>query len=311
MTSSATARVVLCALAAWLPASSALQLAASPIVRSCTPRCSATVAAEPSTAPWGDLSDQALRLTDAQLTRTVIAVCVEGTLGTKLDAADFEGATFSSSEAFVSDGSGALMLGLSSEQAVSNLAACGSATFFVRAPWGGAAAGSSVNLLCSVEEMSVDDVSDADLAKLSAATGKSTEEVAARPWRKLVPQRVHMSDAVRAVEAWVPASEYEEAAANPLAPAAAQLLTKINGAKHVESLKRFAAVYRGIEPSKVSAAELLGVDQLGFDLRVAQVGGGSSVCRIGFRLPPANEEEGVSVFMKLFQEAYERQQGWM
>jgi len=277
------------------------------VLRTCAPRCTATVAA--STAVWGDLSEQALRLTDAQLTRTVVAACVEGTLCTTLDATDFDGATFSSAEAFVSDVAGTIMLALSSEQAASNLAARGSASFFVRAPRGGAAADSSVTLIGDVEEMSADDISDADLAKLSAATGKSAEEVAAQPWRRLVPSRVHMSDAVRSVEAWVPASEYAEAAANPLAPATATLLTKINGL-HSDSLKRFAAVYRDVDLAKVSDAELLSVDQLGFDLRVTQ-GGASTISRIGFRLPPANEEEGVSVFMKLFQEAYERQQGWM
>ena len=62
----------------------------------------------------------------------------------------------------------------------------------------------------------------------------------------------------------------------------------------------------------MEAACLLGVDQLGFDLQ-ARLGRGAAptVTRIGFRLPPANEEEGISVFMKLFQEAYERQHGFM
>mmetsp|Transcript_38847 Transcript_38847/g.94330 ORF Transcript_38847/g.94330 Transcript_38847/m.94330 type:complete len:145 (-) Transcript_38847:582-1016(-) len=144
---------------------------------------------------------------------------------------------------------------------------------------------------------------------MSAATGHTAEEIGARPWRRLTPSRVHVSDAVRRVEAWVPPAEYAEAASNPLAPAAATLLHKMNGA-HAESLKRFAAVYAGLDEAKVSSVELLGVDQLGFDMRVAQ-GSSSSVMRIGFRQPPANEEEGVSVFMKLFQEAYERQHGWM
>ena len=31
--------------------------------------------------------------------------------------------------------------------------------------------------------------------------------------------------------------------------------------------------------------------------------------RAGFKMPPANEEEGTSIFMKLFQEAYERENG--
>ena len=37
----------------------------------------------------------------------------------------------------------------------------------------------------------------------------------------------------------------------------------------------------------------------------------TSVVRAGFKQPPANEEEFTSVFMKLFQEAYERQNGFM
>ena len=47
--------------------------------------------------------------------------------------------------------------------------------------------------------------------------------------------------------------------------------------------------------------------------RQAQLGPSApvSTTRIGFRLPPGNEEEGISVFMKLFQEAYERQNGFM
>ena len=37
----------------------------------------------------------------------------------------------------------------------------------------------------------------------------------------------------------------------------------------------------------------------------------SSVMRVGFRMPPGNEEEGTSLFMKLFQEAFEREHGFM
>ena len=33
--------------------------------------------------------------------------------------------------------------------------------------------------------------------------------------------------------------------------------------------------------------------------------------RVGFNMPPQNEEEALSLFMKLFQEAYERANGFM
>ena len=37
----------------------------------------------------------------------------------------------------------------------------------------------------------------------------------------------------------------------------------------------------------------------------------AQVRRVGFKMPPQNLEEALSLFMKLFQEVYERQQGWL
>ena len=37
----------------------------------------------------------------------------------------------------------------------------------------------------------------------------------------------------------------------------------------------------------------------------------AQVRRVGFKMPPQNQEEALSLFMKLFQEVYERQQGWL
>jgi len=290
--------------AALLPLGVLLRPSASP------PRCVASLTAATPVAEWGDLTDKVLRLTDAQQARTVASVCVRGTLSTELDVPGAEGAVFSSDEIFVLDADGSATIALASEQALSNLGTSSKATFHISAPRGGAAAGSSVSLIGVVEETSVDDISDADLEKLSKASGASVQDIAARPWRQLVPSSVHLSDTIRNREAWVPASEYAEATANPLANAAEALLKKMNGA-HASSLARFASVYAGLPEDKVTSAELLGVDQLGFDLRVEQVALPPSLMRVGFRLPPANQEEGVSVFMKLFQEAYERQQGWM
>ena len=60
--------------------------------------------------------------------------------------------------------------------------------------------------------------------------------------------------------------------------------------------------------------QVLGVDQLGFDLRVETVGNaaaGGAVRRIGFKLPPQNLEEALSYFVKLFQESWERSEGYL
>jgi len=270
------------------------------------------VAVESTTAAWTDLTDDAQRLTDAQMARTVGAVCVEGVLASRLRTPGEESSgSFPSYAPFFVDDSGCPIMPLDSAEVAGNLEADSMATFYARAPRGGASAQSVLTLVGKVEEYSVDEVTNDMLARVCETAGVSAEEIAKRSWRRLVPERVHLKDAVRGVEAWVPVAEYTTAEANPLAPAVTSLLSKINGL-HKPALRRFAAVFTGVPIDDMSEAELLSVDQLGFDMR-AQLGPSApvSTTRIGFRLPPGNEEEGISVFMKLFQEAYERQNGFM
>jgi len=260
---------------------------------------------------WSDLTDEAQRLTDAQAARTVAAVCSEGVLISRATMLGADGAAFASHAPFVVDEQGCPLTPLSSKEGTANLEQSTAASFFACAPRGGAAAGSGITLVGNVEAVSADDIDDATLNQLSQLIGASVEEVAKRPWRRLMVESVHLQDAVRGSEAWVPASEYSSADPNPLAPSAAALLTKIN-TMHMPALKRFAAVYAGVPAEQLAEAELLGVDQLGFDLMAKlNAAAPATTMRIGFKQPPANEEEGISVFMKLFQEAYERENGFM
>jgi len=209
------------------------------------------------------------------------------------------------------DAGGCPLIPLESAEALSNLRSGSTGTFYARAPNGGAAASSVVTLIGQVEEVSQADVGDADLLAVSELAGASTEQVAARPWVRMVPSRVHLFDAVRGIEAWVPPADYADSKPNPLAEASTTLLSKIN-TQHNAALRRFAAVYAGVPVDDLAAAELIAVDQMGFDMRV-QLGPSApmSLVRAGFKVPPSNEEEGTSIFMKLFQEAYERENGYM
>jgi len=264
---------------------------------------------------WTDLTEDAKRLTDAQIARTVALVAgASGVLCTQLPVADAssEGtAAFPSPACFVVDGDGCPLMPLASAEALSNLQQSKHATFYARAPRGGAAASSVVTLIGQVSEVSEADVEDDQLRVVSELAGATAEHMAAQPWVRLVPSRVHVFDAVRGVEAWVPPAEYADAEPNPLAEASATLLSKMN-TQHAAALRRFAAVYAGVPSDDLAAAELLAVDQMGFDLRV-QLGPSApaSLMRAGFKMAPGNEEEGTSLFMKLFQEAYERQTGTM
>jgi len=57
--------------------------------------------------------------------------------------------------------------------------------------------------------------------------------------------------------------------------------------------------------------QILSVDPLGFDLAIGSgYGTGSSTLRVGLKVGPQTREEAISIFSKLFQESYARQQGW-
>jgi hypothetical protein len=227
-----------------------------------------------------------------------MAVCSEGVLCTRISAEP--SGTFTSAASFLMDAEGCPIMPVTSAEVKGNLAQDAAATFYARGPAGGAAAGSVVTLVGTMEAYATDQLSDADLARMQTVTGASVEDLAARSWRRLKVERLHLQDAVRNAEAWVPLSEYTTAEPNPLAPTANSLLAKING-KNQPALQRFAAAYTGAPIADGVMAEVVSVDQLGFDMRV-----GSDMRRLGFKQPPTNEEEGISLFMKLFQEAFEQ-----
>jgi len=285
-------------------------------------RCTTTPSSWRAAAPtmlagvaWTDLTEDAKRLTDAQIARTIASVAgASGVLCTQLQPADASSeapSAFPSPGCFVVDDDGCPLMPLASLEALGHLQESKHATFYARAPRGGAAASSVVTLIGEVSQLAEADIEDAQLRAVSDLAGATAEQVAAQQWVRLVPSRVHIFDAVRGVEAWVPPAEYAEAEPNPLAEASAALLSKMN-TQHSAALRRFAAVYAGVPADDLGGAELLAVDQMGFDLRV-QLGPSApaSLVRAGFKMAPANEEEGISVFMKLFQEAYERQTGTM
>lgn len=107
------------------------------------------------------------------------------------------------------------------------------------------------------------------------------------------------------------ASDYTSATANPLAGANGELIRRL--AARQPDLLRVGAAFAEVSVDEVEACTVLGVDQLGFDLRTVTLDGAQEgeVRRVGFKMPPQNLEEALSLFMKLFQEVYERQQGWL
>ena len=78
----------------------------------------------------------------------------------------------------------------------------------------------SATLMGAVEPYDSAGLTDFQLSQLSERSGHTVEELAARPWHKLVPSHVHFFDTLRATEQWVSLNEYKTAAGNPLAASA-------------------------------------------------------------------------------------------
>jgi len=259
--------------------------------------------------PWADIvtGEKAQRLTDASAAKTVLTVCSGGTLCTPLAEG---GSGFMSHASYVLDDDGFPAFPLADSQATVNLRDAVSkdgtspVSFFVHGT-------ASTTLLGHVESFDVTSLSEYTRKLALERSGLSDEALMSAAWRRVVPERVYYTDPIRGSESWVAASDYTAATANPLAGANAELIRRL--AARQPDLLRVGAAFADVSVNEVESCEVLGVDQLGFDLRTVTLDGtqDGEVRRVGFKMPPQNLEEALSLFMKLFQEVYERQQGWL
>jgi len=270
--------------------------------------------AAPSMAtPWADIvtGEKAQRLTDASAAKTVLTVCSGGTLCTPLAVADGASSVgFMSHASYVLDDDGYPAFPLADSQATVNLRDAVSkdgtspVSFFVHGT-------ASTTLLGHVESFDVTSLSEYTRKLALERSGLNDEALVSAVWHRVVPGRVYFTDPISGSESWVAASDYTAATANPLAGANAELIRRL--AARQPDLLRVGAAFADVSVDEVESCEVLGVDQLGFDLRTVTLDGAQDgeVRRVGFKMPPQNLEEALSLFMKLFQEVYERQQGWL
>lgn len=101
---------------------------------------------------------------------------------------------------------------------------------------------------------------------------------------------------------WLAVSDYASATIDALAPYARHIIDSVNGPRRSE-LHRFCEAYYS---QAVNSAQLISLDELGFDLEVT-VGGGAATerRRVGFSEPRKTEQEARSLFVKTFFQAWE------
>ncbi|CAM9112613.1 unnamed protein product [Choristocarpus tenellus] len=123
---------------------------------------------------------------------------------------------------------------------------------------------------------------------------------------KLKPHKVYYVGGFGVLSKWLPVSEYETATPDILADEASSIVSKINKTQQEDLMNVCKHFLQRAMPETVTVTT---VDRLGLDLRVKarQL---TDEFRIGFRQQVSSVEDAKSEIVKIFQEAWEKENGY-
>jgi len=129
---------------------------------------------------------------------------------------------------------------------------------------------------------------------------------------RLAPTKIYFVGGFGVSSEWVPPQEYKEATPDILAKDASSIMGRLNR-DHAEDLK--LAAEEILDVQEVEKVRVTGVDRLGMDLRVTSRVPRrknkllTNEFRVGFRIPVISVEDAKSEILKVFQEAWEKNNG--
>lgn len=258
-----------------------------------------------------------IRLNVNEKARTVTSVCTSGTLCTKSTYPGIEDAPFGSFVDYVLDDSGNPIL-LMNEMSMHtiNVQSCPIVTLFTQL---GSKEGQDVSR-CSVtgilEKMDKTDL-EMDLVRMRySITHTYADQVMDSPkfaFYRLKPKKIYFVGGFGVLAKWVEPADYHSAAPDILAKDASSIVTRINR-DHGDDLLTTAVQLLGVS-NEIEGIRMTSVDRLGMDIRVTfQMGTRRNKLqtdefRIGFRIPVQSVEDAKSEVLKVFQEAWEKENG--
>ena len=249
--------------------------------------------------------------------RTITHVCTSGTLCTLSADSTMPDVPFGSYVDYVIDQNGWPILLLSDQSLHSqNIRHNPSVSLFTQLPRSHpmqqTAALSRVTILGKIQDLVTEEKSSAKYAFTLVHT--YADQIADSPkfkFCKIKPEKIYFSGGFGVAATWVDVTEYELAKPDVLAQEVAAMLAKLNADKRKE-LSLLAKHFLGVDPQLQADVRVQAVDHLGVDLRVKGVGESpyTDEYRIGFRHPVKSAEDAKSELVKLFQECWEREQGF-
>jgi putative heme iron utilization protein len=279
-----------------------------------------------STAPSQEITDKftavpglenVIRPSIVDKARTITHVCTSGTLCTLSADPFLPNAPFGSYVDYVIDQNGWPILLLSEQSLHSqNIRENPSVSLFAQLPRSQSgqttAALSRVTILGSIQDVPAEELSTVKYSFTLIHT--YADQIADSPkfkFCKIKPQKIYFSGGFGVAATWVDVTEYELAKPDVLAQEVSTMLAKLNSDKKNE-LSLLAKHFLGFDPTAVDDVRVQAVDHLGVDLRVKTAGDSplTDEYRIGFRHSVSSAEDAKSELVKLFQECWEREQGY-
>ena len=131
---------------------------------------------------------------------------------------------------------------------------------------------------------------------------------------RLVPTKIYFVGGFGVLAKWVEVNEYKEAAPDILAKEADSIVQRINR-EHADDLILTANHLLDVN-TEIERIRVTNVDRLGMDIRVTSQKGArrnkliTDEFRVGFRIPVISVEDAKSEVLKVFQEAWEKGNGY-
>ena len=246
--------------------------------------------------------------------RTITHVCTSGTLCTTSTVEGIEGFPFGSYVDYILDGNGWPVL-LLSEQSLhtSNIKKNPNLSLFCQLPRSQSAqTAAALSRVTTIGKICPVDTEELAALKLAfTLVHPYSEQIVESPkfsFFKIRPEKIYFSGGFGVMATWVDVREYESARPDVLAQEVPLMLSRINVEKQGE-LGLLCKHFLKLDEGALTAVRVQAIDRLGVDLRVT-TGDRTSEFRVGFRNACNTAEDAKSELVKLFQESWERENGY-
>ena len=244
--------------------------------------------------------------------RTITHVCTSGTLCTTSVMDDVVGSPFGSYVDYILDENGWPVLLLSDQSLHTvNINQNPQVSLFAQLPRSqsaqATAALSRVTVMGTVEAVPAEALGPIKLA--FTLVHQYAEQIVDSPkfaFYRIKPTKIYFSGGFGVMATWVDVKEYESARPDVLAQEVTNILSRINTEKQGEL---YLLCKHFLDLPHVDVVRIQAIDRLGVDLRVKE-GDYTDEYRVGFRHPVNSAEDAKSEVMKLFQESWERENGF-